>query len=101
MRIPRSVQGCASTNARAAVQDCFFLVSVTVLSLVLYVNSLGFYSDDWGFLALLNACPRQSFFGVAGCLWSVPDLHMRPIQLLCLAGLYRLFGLEPLAYHLF
>jgi hypothetical protein len=35
-------------------QDCLFLIIVVLISLVLYVGGLGFYSDDWAFLGALS-----------------------------------------------
>jgi hypothetical protein len=76
------------------------LAAVVALSLVPYVGHLGFYSDDWGYLSISSACNNQSYLGLSRCL-GVNWNEMRPVQLFCLAGLYRLFRLEPLGYHIF
>ena len=84
--------------SRAAVQDSLFLSAVVLASLVLYVHHLGFYSDDWGYLELLGAARGHSFYGF---LLTYVLTDVRPVQILCLEGLYRLFGVHPLGYHLF
>jgi hypothetical protein len=87
--------------AREIVHDCVFLGVSVLLSLILYVQYLGFYSDDWAFLMLLNTSSDQSFSGLCKALY-LGDvvIRQRPTQVLYLAGLYWLFGLHPLGYHL-
>ncbi|MBD2069391.1 hypothetical protein H6F93_18005 [Leptolyngbya sp. FACHB-671] len=81
--------------------DCFFLSIVVLISLILYIPSLGFYSDDWSFLAPLNLSTDQSFLGLFQSVYlHQPNVQMRPVQVLYIAGLYWLFGLNPLGYHL-
>lgn len=83
----------------ALVGDLLFLSTVVALSCVLYVGRLGFYSDDWMFLAALHQAPDQSLFGLFRSIYT-PWVHMRPVQILYLAGLYKLFGVVPLGYHI-
>src|SRR5688572_26422553 len=80
-------------------RDCLFLCLIVLLSLLLYVGSLGFYSDDWSFLGYFSVSPDQSFPGLFRYLLG-PQVQMRPVQVLYLSGLYSLFGLSPLGYHL-
>jgi hypothetical protein len=80
-------------------QDCLFLSLVVLLSLVLYVRSLGFYSDDWSFLGYFRISADQSLPGLFRYMLS-PQVQMRPVQVLYLSGLYWLFGFHPLGYHL-
>ena len=88
-------------SARHALRDCLFLGMVVLLSLALYVGGLGFYSDDWGFLALLAGARDRSLLGLAQALYAGDVvIRQRPLQVIYLAGLYRLFGLQPLGYHL-
>jgi hypothetical protein len=69
-----------------------------LISTVPYLNGLGFYSDDWGYTALLSQCRKQSVGGLCGCLWQ-EEAAFRPLQSLELAALYKAFGLQPLGYH--
>ncbi|MBK9715238.1 MAG: hypothetical protein IPO81_28710 [Kouleothrix sp.] len=88
-------------STRQALRDCLFLGLVVLLSLALYVGGLGFYSDDWGFLMLLATARDQSLSGLAQALYAGDVvIRQRPLQVIYLAGLYRLFGLQPLGYHL-
>jgi hypothetical protein len=70
-----------------------------VLSVVLYVGDVGFYSDDWSFLGILHTSSDQSLLGLCRALFS-GNLRMRPVQVVYLASLYKVFGLHPLGYHL-
>jgi hypothetical protein len=80
-------------------RDSLFLAVVVALSSAPFTARLGFYSDDWALLALMNGSSLQSVFGLFHSLYS-PWTAMRPGQLLYSAVLYRLFGLDPLGYHL-
>jgi hypothetical protein len=81
-------------------RDGLFLGSIVLLSTVLYAGALGFYSDDWPFLANLHLSPDQSLPGLFQNLYKAPGHRMRPVMFLFLSGLYWLFGLDPLGYHL-
>lgn len=84
------------------LQDCLFLSLVVLLSFILYVTDLGFYRDDWGFLRLLVTAGNESFQEYYRALYAGDIvLRQRPVQMLLLSGLYWLFGLQPLGYHLF
>jgi hypothetical protein len=80
-------------------QDCLFLSLAVLLSLILYVGGLGFYSDDWAFLGWVSMSEDRSVFGLYNSVYSA-HVAMRPVQMLFMAGLYRLFGSQPLGYHL-
>lgn len=83
------------------IADGTFLAGVVVASAVLYVGRLGFYSDDWAFLSVLQLASDQSLSGLVGeQLGLNENLRMRPTQVVYQALLYRLFGLDPLGYHL-
>jgi hypothetical protein len=86
----------------SAVRDTLFLAAITALSAVPYLTRLGFYSDDWSFLGVLVTTEDQSLPGlIRGQFEADPGgLGMRPTQVFLQATLYRLFGLEPLGYHL-
>jgi hypothetical protein len=87
-------------SGTVTIQDCLFLSVVVLLSAILYIHNLGFYSDDWSFLGFLSMSPDQSISGLFRSIYS-PHVKMRPLQILYLAVLYKLFGPHPLGYHLF
>ena len=85
-------------DARRAVVDCFFLSAVVVLSTSAYIGGLGFYLDDYAVLWRMNNARDQSLFGLYHAVYS--GTGTRPLQAGLFALLYRLFGLDPLGYHL-
>lgn len=83
---------------RPAASDSLFLGLFVLASCLLYAGRLGFYSDDWEYLSRLCNCRDQSMAGLFACMgW--PGLYIRPLQLVQLAVLYKLSGLDPLLYH--
>jgi hypothetical protein len=95
----RSVAAASATRSRAQpALDCAFLAVAVVVSLVVYVWSLGFYLDDYATLSRMKASHDQSLFGLYDAVR--PGTGQRPLQAGIFAFLYRLFGLDPLGYHL-
>lgn len=92
----------ASAAQRIAVAsaglDCAFLAAVIGISTLPYVRGLGFYYDDYSVLAQLNAAHDQSLVGLYHAVR--PLTGQRPLQSLTFAALDRLFGLNPLGYHI-
>jgi hypothetical protein len=85
---------------RHLLEDSFVLILLGCLSALPYVASLGFYCDDWDYLGQFTVSPDQTFVGYCLKLFSTPTrLLMRPMHVFYLAGLYCLFGLNPLGYH--
>ena len=86
---------------RSVRVDCLFLTGLIGLSCSPYITGLGFYSDDWAFLASFSRFSRHVI--LASMLSLVHLRHhvevFRPGQILYMAILYKLFGLEPLGYH--
>ncbi|MBA3736238.1 MAG: hypothetical protein H0W90_13775 [Actinobacteria bacterium] len=80
-----------------AVLDCALLAAVIGISTLPYVRGLGFYYDDYSVLAQLNGAHDQSLIGLYHAVR--PLNGQRPLQSLTFAALYRLFGLNPLGYH--
>jgi hypothetical protein len=78
--------------------DCVFLSAIVVISLLPYVRGLGFYYDDYTVLERMNAAGHQSLLGLYHSVR--PGTGQRPLQALTFATLYRLFGLNPLGYHI-
>jgi hypothetical protein len=85
-------------GARSALYDSLFLAAIVVLSSLPYVGSLGLYSDDWAFLSALHTSDG-TYLGLLASVMPM-ELATRPVQGLVLAGLYWLFGIDPLGYHL-
>jgi hypothetical protein len=82
------------------LEDSSLLILLVCLSALPYVASLGFYCDDWDFLGQYTVSPHQTFVGYCLKLFSTPTrLLIRPIQVFYLSGLFSLFGLNPLGYH--
>jgi hypothetical protein len=97
---PRAVAaGSAARSWAQPALDCAFLGVAVVVSLVVYVWSLGFYLDDYATLWRMSASDNQSLFGLYDAVR--PSTGQRPLQAGIFAFLYRLFGLDPLGYHLF
>jgi hypothetical protein len=92
---PVTTRTVAATHA---LVDCLFLAVVTGVSMVTYVGGLGFYYDDYSVLYRMAFSSDQSLFGLYDSVR--PATGQRPLQALIFATLYRLFGLEPLGYHL-
>ncbi len=99
--IVRNESAINRSTTRDTLKDCIFLSFAIALSVIQYVYSLGFYSDDWVFFSnfrRLDSIPFLSFLQtiVVQDEWA----RIRPVQLLYLGTLYRAFGLNPLGYHL-
>jgi hypothetical protein len=70
------------------------------LSTALYVGRLGFYSDDWAFLGVLSTAEDRSVPGlIREQFYMNANLRMRPTQIVVQAILHRLFGIDPVGYH--
>ncbi len=89
--------GRNSSERRSAVADALLLAFLSVLAIAPFLTGLGFYSDDWAFLAISSNSPDQSLGGTYRAL--LPHDRMRPVAWLYRAALYKAFGLEPLPYH--
>jgi hypothetical protein len=85
---------------RKLLEDSSLLILLVCLSALPYVASLGFYCDDWDFFGQYSVSPHHTFVGYCLKLFSAPTrMLIRPMQVFYLAGLYSLFGLHPLGYH--
>lgn len=97
----RALSVATRTLAAATARDCLFLAGLVGLSVVLYTGGLGFYSDDWAFLHLLETASDRSYPGLVHSLYDGDvAIRQRPVQVVYLAGGYSAFGLDPLGYHL-
>jgi hypothetical protein len=75
-----------------------FLGAIIGLSCILYLPGLGWYSDDWAFLARLTAADGS--FGSQLRAILAANMIPRPVQAFNLTLLFRLFQLDPVGYHL-
>jgi len=82
-----------------SVRDCFFILMVGTLSSVLFVQKLGFYSDDWWWLHASYTYKDKSVIDFLGYAYS-DFLRMRPVEVIYKVGSYRLFGFHAFGYHL-
>ena len=87
----------AEVARRAVSADVLALLLIACLSAAPYVTRLGLYSDDWMVLSAFHFDSLAGKFGVESVL---RDFSARPLQGFYLAGLYKIFGLDPLGYHL-
>jgi hypothetical protein len=71
-----------------------------LLSLMLYLTKIGFYSDDWIYLGYYKVAADQSLGNLYNTLAGSPNIRSRPVQAMLQALLYWLFGLQPLGHHL-
>ena len=90
----------AKRKKQSPAVECFFLFAMGTLSMASYGFALGFYSDDWAMLASMKLSQSQLFIDVFSEIFRAHDHEIRPVQFFELAALYKLFGLDPLGYHL-
>ena len=79
-------------------RDALVLIALVLLSVLPYAGEIGFYSDDWSFLSSFRTAQDPSLLGIYRAAIS-PVTAMRPVGVMYLAGLYKLFGLNPFGYH--
>jgi hypothetical protein len=86
---------------RGALGDGLLIGAVVLASAGFYVGYLGFYSDDLAFLEgmVLGGADRSFPALLQNALWA-NSIWTRPVQALYATGLYQVFGLDPLGYHL-
>ena len=85
--------------AAVALRDCGFLSLVVLLSLILHVRGLGFYSDDWSFISTLSYASGDSVGERFRALFADENVYQRPVQALSFASMFQWFGADPLGYH--
>ena len=78
--------------------DSVLLSAIVCAELAVYVPGLGFYSDDWPYLAAFSLSPDQTIPALFRAVYE-PWVWMRPAQQLHFVVLYRLFGTDPVGYH--
>ena len=83
--------------SQPAIHDWLLLIVISILSLSNYIFGLGFYEDDWPFLAAMSLSPDQSLAGVFTPFLSW-DKVICPVYFFPVAVPYKLFGLNPLGF---
>ncbi|HEX7705168.1 MAG TPA: hypothetical protein VF701_01805 [Thermoanaerobaculia bacterium] len=76
------------------------LALVVLASTASYLTRLGFSSDDWSFLALMQETDGSIPDLIRTLLGTRAGADLRFVQVLVLALLHAAFGLAPLGYHL-
>src|SRR5689334_19853191 len=76
------------------------LALLAAASSIPYVSTVGFYSDDWSFLAALRNLNHLDFASRYAALAQNTNLAVRPTQILQMLLLYATFGTDPLPYQL-
>ena len=90
------------TPRTSGSRDVAFLALVATLPALFYLWRMGFYLDDYYELELMKTLARSVTVGSFDALLSGdPKSHLRPVEYFGLAVLYRLFGTDPLPYHIF
>src|SRR5689334_5481388 len=100
MSVSPTMRRASSIFSRPAVHDCLFVMVIAILSMSGYITGLGFYSDDWSVISYMKFSADQSLAGAFTAVNSTWDVAIRPVQFFVVAVCYKLFGLNPLGYHL-
>jgi hypothetical protein len=90
-----------SSNRWQILRDCGLLISVVLLSVAFYTSRLGFYSDDRAVLARLDLADNHWVGALTGQLSrNHREIVARPLEGIFWVTSYKLFGLQPLGYHI-
>lgn len=81
--------------------DCVFLFVLEMVSTLPYLFGLGFYSDDWGYMAPLVHSSAQGTTAMIRQLIQTDDhFLLRPLQMIFFVMGFHAFGLHALPYHI-
>ena len=69
-----------------------FLLFVSALAYLPFINQFGYFRDDWYLMYSANALGVKTFQGIFAI--------DRPARILLMTGLYSLFGMNPLYYNI-
>ena len=75
--VTREIPGATVTGR----WDIAFVAATVILSFVLYVWQLGFYSDDWAFLGSLHIYGDHSMVGRSDLIDWAMYFRQRPVQI--------------------
>ncbi len=85
-----------------AEQAALFLAALAFAAYAFKIRGLGFYDDDWAWLAILAKSPDQGWFALISHFAKDHDgVWARPLNFPAFAALYKLFGAWALGWHLF
>jgi hypothetical protein len=91
-----------SRRADSRLSAALVVAAVAAIPAAFYVAGLGFYLDDHYFLGIMSTSRDRSIPGLFDALArDDPKARLRPGMYAGLAILFRLFGTNPLPYHLF
>ena len=98
----RELQAATDRRTSARLSGALVVAAVAAIPAAFYVGGLGFYLDDHYFLGIMSTSRDQSVPGLFDALArDDPKAWLRPGMYLGLTVLFRLFGTNPLPYHLF
>jgi len=89
----------SATRPSSAIPGIAVIALAVALPAITYVGGLGFYSDDWAFIHLLHSAPDQSSTGIYRELAKLPNVAVRPGQIVWYAVFDGLKPGEILAVH--
>ena len=80
-------------------KDLLFLTSIVIASALPYIFGLGYYSDDYSYLATMSQTKPQTFYAIFQNLTNLPDFAHRPVQALYISYIYNYTHLHPFWGH--
>jgi hypothetical protein len=99
---PGDLSAAAERRPSPSLSAALVVAAVAAIPAAFYVAGLGFYYDDHFFLGILSTSHDRSVPGLFNALAAEDSkAWLRPATYGGLAILYRLFGANPLPYHLF
>jgi hypothetical protein len=98
----RDLTAATERRSSARLSAALVVAAVAAIPAAFYVGGLGFYLDDHFFLGVMSTSHDRSVPGLFAALEREDSkAWLRPGMYLGLAVLFRLFGTNPLPYHLF
>jgi len=79
-------------------RDELAVAAVALIISLPYIARLGFYNDDWAFLAAFENATHKDLWSLIRSQWG-PNEFMRPLTVAYQSALYWMFGRAPVGYH--